>query len=94
MPPDYLFQRVCSDFFQYKGINYLVVVDRYSNWAIVERSSNGTAELITCLRRTVVTFGIPDELASVGCPVFTATATRQFLQDWGVHHRLSSSLPK
>ena len=31
MSLDYPFQCVCSDFFQYKGINYLVVVDRYSN---------------------------------------------------------------
>ena len=35
-------------------------------------------------------FGIPDELASDGGPEFTAVATRQFLKDWGVHHRLSS----
>jgi hypothetical protein len=90
MSPDYPFQCVCSDFFQYKGINYLIVVDRYSNWPIVERSSNGAVGLITCLRRTFVTFGIPDELASDGGPEFTATATRQFHQDWGVHHRLSS----
>ena len=88
--PDYPFQCVCADFFHYKGCNYLVVVDRYSNWPIVERASNGADGLITCLRRTFVTFGIPDELASDGGPEFTAVATRQFLSDWGVHHRLSS----
>ena len=88
--PDYPFQCVCADFFHYKGVNYLVIADRYSNWPIVERSSDGATGLITCLRRTFVTFGIPDELASDGGPEFTATATRQFLQDWGVHHRLSS----
>ena len=88
--PDYPFQCVCADFFHYKGVNYLVIVDRYSNWPIVERSLDGASGLITCLRRTFVTFGIPDELASDGGPEFTATATRQFLIDWGVHHRLSS----
>ena len=62
----------------------------YSNWPIVERSSNGAAGLITCLRRTFVTIGIPDELASDGGPEFIVTAKRQFPQDWGVHHRLSS----
>ncbi|XP_060605955.1 uncharacterized protein LOC132758355 [Ruditapes philippinarum] len=66
------------------------IVDRYSNWPIVERSSNGAEGLITSLRRTFVTFGIPDELTSDGGPEFTATTTRQFLKDWGVHHRLSS----
>jgi hypothetical protein len=46
---------------------------------IVERSSNGAAGLITCLRRTFLIFGLPDELASDCGPEFTATATRQFL---------------
>ena len=66
------------------------MVDRYSNWPIVERSTHGADGLITCLRRVFVTFGIPDELASDGGPEFTAVATRQFLKDWGIHHRLSS----
>ncbi|XP_030849703.1 uncharacterized protein LOC115927679 [Strongylocentrotus purpuratus] len=61
--PVYPFQCICADFFHYKGCNYLVVVDRYSNWPI---------------------------LALDGGPEFTAAATRRFLQDWGIHHRLSS----
>ena len=46
--------------------------------------------LLHVLGAPFVTFGIPDELASDGGPEFTAVATRQFLSDWGVHHRLSS----
>ncbi|CAG2221008.1 unnamed protein product [Mytilus edulis] len=53
-------------------------------------SSNGAAGLITCLRRTFVTFEIPDELASDGGPEFNSSATRHFLRDWGLYHRLSS----
>ena len=88
--PDYPFQCVCADFFSYRGIHYLVVVDRYSNWPIVERSTDGAAGLISCLRRTFITFGIPDELSSDGGPEFTALITQSFLKNWGVHHRLSS----
>ena len=74
-----------------KGCNYLVVVvDRYSNWPFVERSAQGADGLVACLRRIFVTFGIPDELASDGDPEFTAVATRRFLMDWGIHHRLAS----
>ena len=90
VPPAYPFQCVCTDFFHHKGVNYLVIVDRYSNWPIVERAREGSKGLIDCLRQTFATFGIPDELATDGGPEFTATTTRQFLKDWGIHHRLSS----
>jgi len=88
--PLYPFQCVCADYFHHKGTNYLVIVDRYSNWPIVEKATNGSQGLIDCLRRTFVTFGIPDELSSDGGPEFTSTATREFLKTWGIHHRLSS----
>ncbi|XP_013793846.1 uncharacterized protein K02A2.6-like, partial [Limulus polyphemus] len=86
----YPFQCISADFFHYKGVNYLVIVDRYSNWPIVERSTNGSTGLINSLRKTFVTFGIPDELASDGGPEFTSTATQDFLKTWGIHHKLSS----
>ena len=67
-----------------------MIVDRYSNWPIVERAHSGASGLIDCLRRMFVTFGIPDELSSDGGPEFTASTTREFLKTWCVHHRLSS----
>ena len=90
VPPAYPFQCICANFFHHKGVNYLVIVDRYSNWPIVERATEGSKGLIACLRHTFASFGIPDEIATDGGPEFTTTATCQFLKEWGIHHRLSS----
>ena len=88
--PEYPFQCVCADYFHYQGHPYLVIVDRYSNWPIVERDDNGAQGLIKTLWHTFATYGIPDELSSDGGPEFVAHSTREFLRQWGVHHRLSS----
>ena len=82
--------RICADYFHYQGVNYLVIVDQYSNWPIVEKTQDGSQGLIAVLRRTFATYGISDELSSDGGPEFVAHTTRSFLSDWGVHHRLSS----
>jgi len=44
------FQCICADYFHHQGINYLVIVDRYSNWPIVERAQDGSKGLIEVLR--------------------------------------------
>lgn len=88
--PVYPFQCVAADYFSYRGCNYLVVVDRYSSWPIVEQAADGATGLIAALRRIFVTYGISEELSSDGGPEFTALITKTFLNNWGVSHRLSS----
>lgn len=93
IPPakcEYPFQCICADYFQHIGKHYLVIVDRYSNWPIVNISKNGAKGLVDILRTTFATYGIPDELSSDGGPEFVSSTTTNFLRDWGVHHRLSS----
>ena len=93
VPPtlaDYPFQCLCADYGSFGGKNYLVIVDRYSNWPIVRRADHGAKGLIDSLRMVFATFGIPDEIATDGGPEFVSATTQRFLQDWGVHHRLSS----
>lgn len=65
-------------------------MDRYSNWPIIERAHDGAKGLVASLCQVFVTFGIPDELASDGGSEFSSSATAQFLQEWVVHHRMSS----
>ena len=88
--PVYPFQCIAADYFSYRGRHYLVAVDRYSNWPIVEQAANRSSGLIAALRRIFVTYGISEELSSDGGPEFTAKATKTFLSNWGVNHRRSS----
>ncbi len=86
---EYPFQCICADFFSYKGVHYLIIVDRYSNWPIIKRT-NRSSGLVKCLREEFVTYGVPVELSSDGGPEFVAAETQSFLKAWGVHHRISS----
>ena len=69
----------------HKGVFYLCIVDRYSNWSIIEKTTGGASGLIDSLRRTFVTYGIPDELASEGGSEFVSGDTQKFLKSWGVY---------
>ena len=90
--PDYPFQLVSADYFTVEGHNYLVVVDCYSNWPIVMKCKNETAqELVTALREYFCTYGVPQQIASDGGTNFMAHTTKQFLDNWGVEHRVSSA---
>ena len=88
--PVYPFQCICADYFTHQGNPYLVIVDRYSGWPIVEKASNGAVGLTNKLKSVFNTFGIPEELASDGGPEFTASTTATCLRELGIHHRLSS----
>ncbi|GFO35678.1 gypsy retrotransposon integrase-like protein 1 [Plakobranchus ocellatus] len=88
--PAYPFQCIVADYFHYRGHTYLVAVDRYSNWPIVEQAARDADGLAAALRRIFVTYGISDELTSDGGPEFTSLTTATFLKNWGVNHRLTS----
>ncbi len=89
-PPDFPFQKVCCDYFTFTNKNYLVLVDRYSNWPVVFQEPGKAESLVNRLRDIFQTFGVPEELTSDGGPQFTAGVTQDFLISWGVHHRLTS----
>lgn len=90
------FEAICSDYFFYKGHYYFIAADRLSGWTEQSRVRPGTSEsgasgLIASLRTLFSTFGVPSELTSDGGPEFSAKSTNDFLERWGVKHRISSS---
>ena len=69
--PEYPFQAICADYFQKEGTGYLVIVDRYSNWPVVQRVGQGegtSKHLITSFKNHCSTYGIPEEISSDGGP--------------------------
>ena len=96
IPPSTPFEQVFSDFFEFGGHHYLVAGDRLSGWSEVFSTPSGSTwsgsrGLIACLRSLFSTFGVPEELSSDGGPEYTAGATKEFLDRWGVKHRVSSA---
>ena len=91
-PPmaEYPFQYVCSDYFHSHGKDYVVLVNRFTNWPIVFESKGGAPGLVNELRKVFSTFGAPMEIATDGGTTYTAEVTQKFFSDWGVSHRLTS----
>ena len=82
--PEYPFQHICSDFFNLKGHNFCLVVDRFSNWLQVYEGKGGATNLISLLGTCFHSLGIPETLTSDGGPEYIADSTKEFLRRWGV----------
>ena len=89
--PDFPFSHICMDFFQ-ADHTYLAMVDRYSNWlSVFQLAKDDSANIIHVLRQYFARWGVAKEITSDGAPVFTSSAMGDFLNRWGVKHRVSSA---
>ena len=89
--PMYPFQYICMDYFEIGHHSYLSCVDRFSGWLTIIHFKNATSlKLISACRNIFIAYGVPEELSSDGGPQFTSSDFKEFLSNWGVHHRLSS----
>ena len=71
--PGYPFQSTYADFFSQGRHNYLVVIDRYSNWLnIFKLSINNTDKTITIICQHITMLGILVTLTTDGAKLFTA----------------------
>ena len=90
------FQAVATDYFKLRGNNYLLTVDRFTNWPDLRQASTATAEagtagLIKALRQLFAQFGVPEHLSSDGGPEYVSHDMKDFMRRWGINHRLSSA---
>ena len=72
-------------------MNFLVLVDRYSNWLSIYQGVGGHRNLIKTLRTHFSTFGFTKDMSTDGGPEFTCKETQSFLKDRGVKHCQSSA---
>ena len=94
--PQTPFEQIFADYCDLGRSHYLISGDRLSGWVEIFKIEVGSAlsgskGLLSCLRKLFSSFGVPMELSSDGGPEFTAAATREFLERWGVKHRRSSA---
>ena len=90
--PTRIFEELAADFFETHGKHFLAVVDRHSLHPFIYPFANApTAQTtINALKTQFVRTGCPLRLHTDGGLQFTAQATQEFLQQWGVTHRLST----
>ena len=67
---------ISSDYFTYNSKEYVVIVDRYSNWPMVYRSEIRCRRPYQTTKGNICNFGIPEELTSDGGPQFKAGKTK------------------
>ena len=88
--PSFPYQHICSDYFHLHGHNFAVVVDRFSNWFNIHEGKGEAAGLVTIPTKLFQDIGVPDTITSDGGPEFKSENLKALLQQYGVHHRLTS----
>ena len=91
--PDWPFQQICADYFEFESHSYLSIVDRYTAWLNIYHFLPGQSTsktLIDTFRTLFIAYGVPEEISSDGGPQFTAHSFETFLSTWGIEHRRSS----
>ena len=94
--PKVPFESIVCDYFYFRGWYYFVAADKLTGWTEQQKIKLGTNEssskgLCKALRRIFVTFGVPVEISSSGVTEFLAKVTKDFLKQWGIHHRMLSA---
>ena len=89
--PSRPWQVIGTDLFEFRGRNYLVTTDYYSNFFEVDRLYNTTSKEDICrLKAHLARHGMPDRLVSDNGPQFTSEEFRQFADAYEFQHGTSS----
>ena len=89
--PDYPWQCVASDLFEWKKSKYLLVIDYYSRFIEIARLSTATSnDVITHMKSIFARHGVPESLTSDNGPQYAADMFKTFAKEYGFTHLTSS----
>ena len=89
--PSRPWQSISTDLFETNKKTYLLIIDRYSHFPIMEELRSESSTAITHAMKSVCAiFGRPDEIMSDNGPGYVGSAIREFTESWGIDHVTSS----
>ena len=91
--PDYPWQRVGMDLFEWKGHQYLLVVDYFSRWIEITHLTQTTSSaVIEHVKAIFARQAIPEVVVSDNGPQFNSRVFVSFSENYGFNHLTSSPL--
>ena len=82
--PQFPWEKIASDLFEYKGKNYLLVVDYFSRFVEVQRLHSTTSSaIITALKAIFARYGVPAFLVSDNGPQYVSQEMKDFASKYG-----------
>ena len=89
--PDYPWQRVASDLFEWRKSKYLLVIDYYSHYIEIARLSTATSnDVINHMKSVFACHGKPESLTSDNGPQYAADLFKSFAKEFSLTHSTSS----
>ena len=83
--------KVGTDIFHWRGVNYLLVIDYYSNYPeIAKLSSISSSDVILHMKSIFARHGIPSVVVSDNATCYSSRLYREFAEEYNFLHRTSS----
>ena len=91
--PQYPWQKIGTDLFQFKNATYLLVVDYFSRYPEVQKlASTTSSSVIAALKAIFSRFGIPETVISDNSPQYSSYEFAEFAKVYDFDHVTSSPL--
>jgi len=89
--PELPWQKVATDLFEWKGANYLLIIDYYSRWIEIARLEQTTSQcVINHMSSIFARYGIPEIVMSDNGPQYDSNAFKLFAREYRFQHNTSS----